>query len=340
MKTTVLDEKDLHIAAQALKEGKLVVFPTETVYGLGANGLDEEACRGIYKAKGRPSDNPLILHVDSKDMIERLALDISEDTYKLIDAFWPGPLTVILKKQAFIPDVVTGGLDTVALRMPSGEIALELIKLAGIPVAAPSANLSGKPSPTSFSHVYEDLSGRVDYIINGPDTQVGIESTVIDMSQEIPTILRPGIITKQQIEKVIGRVLIDDHLKDESQAPKSPGMKYRHYAPEGKLTIYQGDNEKVVERINYDLKLLSDRNVKVAVITFDENYDRYDILKESLGSKERLHESAARLFGILRKFDKMGIEHILSESIPLEGEGYSVMNRLLKASGNNIINVD
>jgi L-threonylcarbamoyladenylate synthase len=337
METKILTKKQVNIGAKAIKDGKLVVFPTETVYGLGGNAFNNDALFGIYRAKGRPSDNPLILHVSNFNMVEMIAKDISEDAKKLMNNFWPGPLTIVLKKRDIVSDIVTGGLSTVAIRMPSNEIALELIDLAGVPIAAPSANLSGKPSPTCFEHVKDDLSGRVDYIIEGNECTVGIESTVIDMSGEIPRILRPGIITIEQLNKVISNVIIDEYFSDVSKIPMSPGQKYKHYAPDATMYIYKGRREKVIKKIIEDANNLELKGFKVAIITFDENMDKYDILRESLGSLKDLSKSANRLFRILRTFDKLGLDYVLSESIPEEGIGYSVMNRLSKASGNNFI---
>lgn len=346
MNTLVLDIYDNDIedilkkAADILIGGGTVAFPTETVYGLGANALSEEAIKKIYKAKGRPSDNPLIIHISDMDHLNRLTDDVSKVSRKLIEAFWPGPLTIIFKKKSNVPDIVTAGLDTVAVRMPKNEIALELIKKANIPVAAPSANLSGKPSPTRAEHVIEDLIGKVDAIIKGEDCSVGIESTVIDTISTPPIILRPGGISKEQIEDVIGQVLVNtsiDH-KDE-QVPKAPGMKYTHYAPKAPVIVFEGNLKKIVNEINA-YKLKKEKNgLKVGIMACDETAHLYSGCVYSVGSREKIDSVANNLFHTLRCFDKEDIDIILSESFTTKGVGLAVMNRIIKSAGYNVVDV-
>ena len=333
------DYYKLNEAADILKSNGIVAFPTETVYGLGGNALSEEAIKKIFIAKGRPSDNPLIVHISDKEDLKKLVKSVPDVGEKLIEKFWPGPLTLIFKKLECVPDSVTGGLDTVAVRMPSHEIARRLIGLSGLPIAAPSANLSGKPSPTNGDHVIKDLNGRVDAIVCGGDSNVGLESTVLDISGEIPVILRPGGITAEDIRKIAGQVEIDPHIaSDPNMAPKAPGMKYTHYSPNAELIIFTGEEEDVIDRINLISARLMKSDKKVGIMTCDENLDFYvgnDVL--SLGSKMDYTEIARNLFFTLRKFDDLGVDVILSEAFKLSGIGSAIMNRLKKASGNNII---
>lgn len=327
-------------AANVLKNGGTVVFPTETVYGLGANGLDEMAVKKIFQAKGRPSDNPLILHISRMEDINKLVREIPPILNTIADCFWPGPLTLIMKKSDIIPKVVTGGLDTVAIRVPRHNTALQLIHFAGVPIAAPSANLSGRPSPTSAEHVISDLSGRVDIIIDGGCSQFGVESTVLDLSKDIPTIVRPGGITIEDLEKVIPTVKLDEHLlkKVEGITPISPGMKYTHYSPNAEVFIVEGDANTVIDKIN---KLcLENKKIgkKVGVMATNQTIDRYlygQVL--TLGDRTNLDEIASNLFNVLREFDKMGVDIVFSESFETEGIGLAVMNRLIKAAGYKVI---
>ena len=322
--------------AKILKQGGLVAFPTETVYGLGGNGLDAKASEKIYAAKGRPSDNPLILHIGKKEQLYDLVTEVPETAEKLMTAFWPGPLTIILKKADIVPKETSGGLSTVAVRMPSHPVANALLIEAGIPVAAPSANLSGRPSTTRASHVIEDLSGRVDAIIDGGDVPIGVESTIVDLTGEVPMLLRPGFITAEDIEKVIGPVETDRAIRKESIIahtnevlhPKAPGMKYRHYAPKAPLTIVTGEAEKVAEAI------LKNTDDETGILTLDEHrelYSKGQIL--SVGSLKKPETVVHNLFDVLRQLDEMNVRRIYSEDLTSCDTGEAVMNRLLKAAG-------
>lgn len=321
--------ENIALAAKLIAEGKLVAFPTETVYGLGADAMNAEAVGKVYEAKGRPSDNPMIVHIASKEDFVRLTPRISPDMEKLMEAFWPGPLTMIVERNSEIPDTTTGGLDTVGIRMPDHLVALELISESGCPIAAPSANLSGKPSPTSAQHVIDDLDGRVDAILCSKNCQVGIESTVIDMTGDTPMILRPGIITKEDFEEVLGKtVLLDPTLNQrpeergsEEFAPKSPGMKYKHYAPNAPMIVFEGDKDSVRMAIVEEKILREERGEKVVALLFDENEEK---------------TAAQKFFAILREADKVGADVILAAALPEEGIGFSVMNRMLKSAGYNI----
>lgn len=329
-------------AAEIIKRGGLVAFPTETVYGLGANGLDENAVPKIYEAKGRPSDNPLILHISKLDEIEDIVKEIPKSALILAEEFWPGPLTMVFKKSERIPYRTTGGLESVAIRMPSSKIARELIKAAGVPIAAPSANSSGRPSPTKAAHVIYDLDGKIDMVIDGGEVDIGIESTIVDVTGEVPVILRPGFITEKMLSEAIGRVEIDEVVKslnpDKDLKPKAPGMKYRHYAPRGKMTIYKGSHSKVVERINEEISKLEGKKTGVLATDETKSYYRADIII-SLGSREDGESIAHNLFDALRKFDDDDVEFIYSEGFDENKLGFAIMNRLHKSAGYNIINV-
>ena len=329
-------------AAEIIKRGGLVAFPTETVYGLGANGLDENAVPKIYEAKGRPSDNPLILHISKLDEIEDIVKEIPKSALILAEEFWPGPLTMVFKKSERVPYRTTGGLESVAIRMPSNKIARELIKAAGVPIAAPSANSSGRPSPTKAAHVIYDLDGKIDMVIDGGEVDIGIESTIVDVTGEVPVILRPGFITEKMLSEAIGRVEIDEVAKslspDKDLKPKAPGMKYRHYAPRGKMTIYKGSHSKVVERINEEISKLEGKKTGVLATDETKSYYRADIII-SLGSREDGESIAHNLFDALRKFDDDDVEFIYSEGFDENKLGFAIMNRLHKSAGYNIINV-
>jgi L-threonylcarbamoyladenylate synthase len=322
-------------AAQLLRENEVVAFPTETVYGLGANAFSDEAVRKIYEAKGRPSDNPLIVHIASISKLDEIVQDIPEYAYKLMNEFWPGPLTLILpKKGNKLSTIVTAGLDTVGVRMPNHPVALKLIQEADVPIAAPSANKSGKPSPTHASHVYHDLNGKISGIVDGGATGVGVESTVLDCTTTVPTILRPGGVTKEQLESVIGEVTLDQSLLEEGHAPKSPGMKYTHYAPNAPVFVVHGGVSFLQEIIDQYQK----EGKKVGVLTTEEHFPLLHAHKViTCGTLTNLQTVAAQLYDVLRKFDEEDIDLILSESFPYDGVGEAIMNRLLKAAGNKVI---
>jgi L-threonylcarbamoyladenylate synthase len=331
-------------AADILRSGGLVAFPTETVYGLGANALDERASSKIYGAKGRPSDNPLIVHIANVSDMEDLAEDIPGMAYQLAEVFWPGPLTMIMKKKACVPYATTGGLDTVGIRLPANRIARTLISAAGVFIAAPSANLSGKPSPTTAEHVYKDLNGRIDLIIDGGKATHGLESTIVDLTGELPVILRPGCITKEMLENVVGRVEVDPAILQKVPntvlKPKAPGMKYRHYAPEGKLTIYEGDIINVISVINREAQKKIADGFSTGIIATDETQGLYSYgVIKSIGSRKDEASIAAGLYSILREFDEAHIEYIYSESFEDNSLGQAIMNRLLKAAGYSVIRV-
>lgn len=337
-----IDKSGMKLAGEILRTGGLVAFPTETVYGLGANALDERAAAKIYEAKGRPSDNPLIVHIaDIKDLYV-IAKEVPQKAKLLAEEFWPGPLTMIFQKKDVVPYGTTGGLDTVAVRMPKNEIALELIKAGGGFVAAPSANTSGRPSPTKASHVAEDMDGRIDMIIDGGSVGIGVESTIVDMSGEAPTILRPGYINCAMLEKIIGRVWMDPTLlkTDCKERPKAPGMRYKHYAPKADMLIVEGAQENVISYINS----MVDRELREGripgVIASDETKARYTggIVK-SMGSRGDELSISRHLYGVLREFDEQDVSRIFSESFETPNLGQAIMNRLIKAAGHQIIEV-
>lgn len=343
-----IDKEDIDIdrlksGAEILRNGGTVTFPTETVYGLGANALDEKAVKKIFEAKGRPSDNPLIIHIAKYHDISDIVAEIPEKAEKLINEFWPGALTLIFKKSSIIPKIVTGGLDTVAIRMPAHPIAKRLIELAGVPVAAPSANLSGKPSPTKEKHVKDDLMGRVDAIVCGGDAAVGVESTVLDVTSDTPMILRPGGVTKEEIEKVVGRVDIDPAIQgsnDTKLIPKSPGMKYTHYSPNADVILVKGNLDSMIMGIKRIRKEKQKEGYKVGIIATDETKDKYECdAIISVGSREQLETIASNLFKVLREFDETDVDIILAETFEETGLGQAIMNRLMKAAGYNVIRV-
>lgn len=323
--------------AHILRAGGTVIFPTETVYGLGANAIDENAVVKIYEAKGRPSDNPLIVHIADKDDIYNLALEINENAKLVMDKFWPGPITIILKKKDIVPLKTSGGLDTVAVRMPSHPIALSLIKESGVPIAAPSANISGRPSPTDEKNVCEEMSGRVDGIILGGDSSVGLESTVLDLTGEIPMILRPGGITLEDLTEVLGKVEVDPAIleKNDNIVAKAPGMKYTHYAPKASVYIVAGEEDNVINKINELVVEGSNNGIKVGVMCNNKNISKYN--GEVIGLGENLNEIAFNLFKVLREMDKRNVDIVYSESFENTGIGQAVMNRLVKAAGYKFI---
>ncbi|QUH29507.1 L-threonylcarbamoyladenylate synthase [Vallitalea guaymasensis] len=338
-----IDNNIIVEAANILQNGGLVAFPTETVYGIGANSLEIDAVKKIYMAKGRPSDNPLIVHVAGKEDVKKYVTNISMTAEKLMDRFWPGPLTLIFEKKDIIPDNITGGLSTVAIRMPSHKIARSIIEASNLPIAAPSANVSGKPSPTMAKHVINDLSGKVDMIVDGGFSEIGLESTVLDVSGTTPTILRPGGITKEMLEEVIGSVSIDPAIKSSNKnlVPKAPGMKYRHYAPNAELIVFKGKSDKVVSHINELVNIEQQKDKKIGVIATKQTEDYYDCKNIiSIGDKNNPEEIASNLFRVLREFDEMNVEIIYCEAFSKKDIGTATMNRLLKAAGNKIINID
>ena len=336
------DIKFIEEAARVIKDGGTVAFPTETVYGLGANALNEDSVKKIFIAKGRPQDNPLIVHVSSKD-ISSLVKEVPPIAQELINKFWPGPLTIILEKKDIIPNMTSADLDTIGIRMPNSEIALKLIELSDRPIAAPSANISGRPSPTEVERCIDDLDGRVDYIIGGESSDIGVESTIIDCTVNPPLILRPGGITLEMLREIDSNIDIDKALKSKPSAdlkPKAPGMKYRHYAPKAHLKIIRGKNEKTIEIIREMLENNIEKNSEVAVLTTDENLNRFDkgnII--SLGSEKDLNQIAKNLFEALRKCDDLGVQYILCQGFEEKGVGVAIMNRLSKAAGYDIIDV-
>ncbi len=336
----------LRKSAECLKQGGLVAFPTETVYGLGADALNETAAARIYKAKGRPSDNPLIVHIAKAQDMDKLAY-VNDKARMLAQAFWPGPLTIVLPKKEIVPDGTTGGLDTVAIRMPAHPTALELIRQSGVYVAAPSANTSGRPSPTMASHVIEDMRGKIEYIVDGGPVGIGIESTIVDVSGNVPIILRPGFITRQMLEEIVGEVVMDPTLEKplEGVRPKAPGMKYTHYAPKGELTLVEskeGFNKKVISKIKALANEKMQEGFKVGIMVPEETinyYDGYADVLLCIGDRQQQQTVAARLYAALREFDDAGVEYIYAESFRGDGLSDAIMNRLLKAAGHRIIHV-
>jgi len=327
--------------AKRFKSGQVIAFPTETVYGLGANALNSDAIKRIFEAKGRPSDNPLIIHIASEGQLEGLVEEVDEKSKLLMQRFWPGPLTIIFKKKSGISDLVTAGLSTVAIRMPSHPVALALIKAADLPIAAPSANRSGKPSPTNAEHVKHDLDGRIDGIVDGGPTGVGVESTVIDVSGEKPIVLRPGGVTVEELEAVLGEVELDPAIIEQSEKPRSPGMKYTHYAPSGEMWIVQGEPTKVVNKINNITSEIIAKGKRVGVITTNEHKDLfpYANLVLNFGTRDNIYPIAEHLYEALRRFDLEQIDYILAEGFSEEGIGLAIMNRLKKAASGNMINL-
>lgn len=340
---TEQDEMALQEAGRILKQGGLVAFPTETVYGLGGDALNPESSRKIYAAKGRPSDNPLIIHIASTEALPLIVKDVNDKVKKVAESFWPGPLTIILPKSDAVPEETTGGLQTVAVRLPSHPVARRLIECAGGYVAAPSANVSGKPSPTLAKYVIEDMDGRIDMIIDGGEVGIGLESTIVDLTVEPPQILRPGYITQEMLNEVLGQVDVDKTILDNSSglAPKAPGMKYRHYAPKGDLTIVTGDSEEVVKYINEQATDFVAAGKKVGIIASDEMLQQYcATIVKNIGNRTDEAAIARNLYRILREFDEEGAEIIFSEAFDDGGMGQAIMNRLLKAAGHKVVKLD
>lgn len=336
------DAKVIEAAGKTIREGGLVAFPTETVYGLGANALDEEAVKKIFIAKGRPQDNPLIVHVADTN-IDDLVEEVPEIARKMMNKFWPGPLTLIMKKSCKIPYVTSAGLDSIGIRMPSNPVANMLIKASKVPIAAPSANISGKPSPTTIERCIDDLMGKIEYIIGGEECEVGVESTILDCTVDPPCILRPGGITIEMLREVCPSVYMDPAIMQKPKGdfkPKAPGMKYRHYAPKAPLKVINGNLEKTIAKINEIVQNYMDDGKKVGIMTTDENIDKYpNGIVKSLGTRKDLKSVAQNLFKILREFDDEDVDIILSEAFEENNIGIAIMNRLKKAAGFDIINV-
>ncbi len=332
----------IHRASSLLKSGGLVAFPTETVYGLGANALDREAVLALFEAKKRPLDNPPIVHIENAKDVNDLAAFVPAHAEKLMKEFWPGPLTLVLKKSAKVPSETVAGLDTIAIRIPRNKVALALIRESGCPIAAPSANLAGKPSPTTAKHVFDDLNGRIDAILDGGPTRIGVESTVLDLTVNPPMILRPGGTTLEVLRDAIGETRLHPFVTAKTELPlqetKSPGMRHKHYAPKAKLILVEGSTESVINEVKKLLSAYRLNGNKVGVLATDETATKYkaDIM-ESLGSRFNPDAIAQNLFASLRRFDEARIDVIIAESVPEEGLGLAVMNRLRKASGYNIV---
>lgn len=324
-------------AAAILRGGGLLGIPTETVYGLGANGLDEDAVRRIFEAKGRPQDNPLILHIPSADWLTRYGEDIPTAAYKLAERFWPGPLTMIVKRRGNVPDVTTGGLDTVGMRCPDHRVTLAIIEAAGVPVAAPSGNISGRPSPTCARHMIEDMDGRIDGIVDGGACGVGVESTIIDLTGDVPRLLRPGGLPLEEIREVLGEIAVDKAVLQplaEGEKPKAPGMKYRHYAPKAPVTVVTGDSGKTAEYIR------ERAGERTGVICFSEYREMFGgCVVEAIGSVEDRSEQARRIFDALRAFDETDVQEIYAQCPDDEGLGLAIGNRLKKAAGFHVVEV-
>lgn len=345
-----LDEKNpdarlIERAGNIIKEGGLVAFPTETVYGLGGDALNAVSSEKIYAAKGRPSDNPLIVHIAELEALSSITPDVPKCAGKLAAAYWPGPLTMIFKKSALVPVETTGGLDTVAVRMPDHRIALDFIRASGGYVAAPSANASGRPSPTTAAHVAEDMDGRIRMIIDGGEACIGLESTIVDVTERVPVILRPGFITREMLKTTLGYpVEVDRAILDkpaENLRPKAPGMKYRHYAPKGNLTIVEGPGERVVEEINRRTEQMLLAGETVGIIAAAETAGSYQNgMVKDIGPLEDEETIARRLYGLLREFDEAGVSIIYSEAFYTPRMGQAIMNRLLKAAGHQIVRLD
>jgi L-threonylcarbamoyladenylate synthase len=334
----VIDE-----AGKAIRNGGLVVFPTETVYGIGANALDSKAVENIFKAKGRPQDNPLIVHIADVQDIKPLVKEVPEIAYKFMERFWPGPMTIILPKSKIIPDVTSAYLPSVGIRMPLNLVARELIRSSGVAIAAPSANISGRPSPTDIKTCIEDLNGRVDYIIGGECCNIGLESTVIDCTVQPTCILRPGAITLEMLAEVDKDIYVDPAIMEKPNGefkPKAPGMKYRHYAPKAPVKIIEGDLKKTIEKINEIVQNYIDDNKVVGIMATDETKDYYkNGVIISLGSRNNIINISQNLFSSLRSFDDKKVDIILSEAFEEQGMGLAIMNRLKKSAGFDIMKV-
>ena len=337
-----LEIDKIQVAANIIKDGGIVAFPTETVYGLGADALNPKAVMKIFKAKNRPADDPIIVHIAKKEDVYRLARNVPEAAEKLMSCFWPGPLTLVLKRSELVPDITVAGLDTVGIRMPNNRVALVLISESNTPISAPSANLFGKPSPTTAEHVINDLAGRIDAILDAGPTNIGVESTVMDMTTSFPQILRPGGTTYEELRRVLGNVELHPiaaaNKKVRVIKVRSPGMKHRHYAPDSEMVVVEGEFDKVVKKIGELAKLHLAEGRKVGILTTNESQPNYkaDIVK-SLGSRNDMATIAKNLFRLLREFDKEKVDIIIAEGITPQGLGLAVMNRLRRAANFNII---
>ena len=336
---------EIRIAASAIKKGGLVAFPTETVYGLGADALNPKAVKALFEAKKRPFDNPPIVHVGHVKEIYKLAMDVSPKSERLMKTFWPGPLTLIFKHSEIVPDITVCGLDTVAIRMPRHNVALALIRESGCPIAAPSANLAGKPSPTTAEHVLNDLDGKINVVLDAGPTRIGVESTVLDMTVEPPQILRPGGTPIEVLKKILGMVKLHPVAVAEKEVSiekaRSPGMKHKHYAPDADVVLVEGELSAVKSKVKELTRFYMQKGSKVGVLATDETVEYYesDVVK-SLGSRSDLAAIAKSLFRLLREFDLEGVDVIIAESIPTMGLGLAVMNRLRKASGYKIVRAE
>lgn len=317
-------------AAKIIKSGNVVAFPTETVYGLGANALDSKSVKKIFIAKGRPSDNPLIIHISDSVDLKMLVKQIPHTAHKLINKFWPGPLTLVLKKSKKVPKITTGGINTVAVRMPENKIAQSLIKESGFPLAAPSANVSGRPSPTTAKHVYDDMNGKISMIVDGGKTKIGIESTVIDLTRKTPMLLRPGAITLEQLQEIIGKITVHPTIQERKSKSvhRAPGMKYRHYSPNAKIILIEGNSDKVKNKTLQLLSQFKKQGKKVGIMSTKDRYK--SDMTVLLGNN--LEKTASNLFTTFRKFDAKKIDMILVQGISRKGLGLGIMNRVGKAA--------
>lgn len=339
IKVNNIEHQKIKYAASVIKEGGIVAFPTETVYGLGASIFNEKAIKNVFLAKGRPADNPLIAHVDSVEQVKTIVTEILPVASKLMQKYWPGPLTLIMEKRNTVPYIASAGLETIAVRMPNSIVALELIREAGVPIVAPSANSSGRPSPTTAQHVIDDLKGKVDVIIDAGSAKIGIESTVLDVTITPPAILRPGLILQEDISCVVNTNKCEQRLISED-IPKCPGMKYKHYSPKADLIIIKGYTNDVITKINELLLENQTKGIRSGVMATDQTKNEYKSSNViSLGDRNNMAELAANLFKVLREFDKQKIDVIFTEALNENGVGVAIMNRLYKASGYNIINV-
>lgn len=332
----------IRTAAEFIKKGGLVAFPTETVYGLGADALSSKAVLGLFEAKKRPLDNPPIVHVENVKDVYRLANTVPSKAERLMRKFWPGPLTLIFRRSEIVPDVTVAGLDTIAIRMPRHSVALALVRESSCPIAAPSANLAGKPSPTSAKHVFDDLNGRIDAILDAGPTRIGVESTVLDLTVDPPQILRPGGTSWEVLKKILGDVKLHPLVAAEKELPiektRSPGMKHKHYAPNAEVIVVEGDVTAVIRKVKELADSYVRKGIRVGVLATDETIAHYKAnVVKSLGSKYNLPVVAKNLFRLLREFDAEGVDVIVAEGVPAEGLGLAVMNRLRKASGYNIV---